>query len=108
MSFLEIPVRSDLPAYDFLIDLEGATYQLAFQYNLRRGGWTFGIRDSSGNDILVGIPIIVSTDLTSRFQAQGAPPGRFVAWDTSGNNLNPTDSDFGSRVLFLYQEAKSG
>jgi hypothetical protein len=108
MAFLEIPVRSDLPAYDFLIDLEGVTYQLAFQYNARRAGWTFSIRDAAGNDILIGIPVIVSTDLISRFKAEGAPPGTFVAWDTSGQNLNPTDSDFGSRVLFLYEEASSG
>jgi hypothetical protein len=105
---LQIPVRSDIPAYEFQITLEGTPYRLSFRYNRRRERWAMDIKNQQGDSILSGIPILVGMDLTSRFRAEGGPPGRFFAVDSSNQDLPPTEADLGNRVLLYYEEANSG
>jgi len=105
---LQIPVRSDIPAYEFQITLEGRPYRLAFRYNKRRERWAMDIMNQQGDALLSGIPILVGMDLTSRFRVDGGPPGRFFVVDSSNQDLPPMDADFGNRVLLYYEEAESG
>ena len=105
---LQIPVRSDIPSYEFQIALEGTPYRLAFRYNRRRERWAMDISNQQGITLLAGIPILVAMDLTSRFRVVGGPPGRFFAVDTSNQDLPPLEADLGNRVLIYYEEASGG
>lgn len=105
---LQIPVRSDIPAYEFQIALEGTPYRLAFRYNRRRSRWAMDIKNQQGEILLAGVQILVALDLTSRFRVIDGPPGRFFAVDTSNQDLPPTEADLGNRVLLYYEEASSG
>ena len=105
---LQIPVRSDIPAYEFQITLEDTPYRLSFRFNARSARWTMDIKDQAGVSILCGIVILVGSDLSSRFRAVGGPPGRFFAVDSSGQDLPPTQADLGNRVLLYYEEASGG
>lgn len=66
------------------------------------------IKDQQGVSLLSGVPILVGSDLTSRFRAVGGPPGRFFAVDSSNQDLPPTEADLGNRVLLYYEEAEGG
>lgn len=105
---LQIPVRSDIPAYEFQITLEGTPYRLAFRFNGRSQRWIMDIKDQAGASILSGIMILVGSDLTSRFRSISGPPGRFFAVDSSNQNLPPLEADLGNRVLLYYEEADGG
>ncbi len=105
---LQIPVRSDIPSYEFQITLEGTPYRLAFRYNRRRERWTMDIKNQQGETLLAGVPILVAMDLTSRFRVVNGPPGRFFAVDTSNQDLPPTEADLGNRVVLYYEEASNG
>lgn len=105
---LQIPVRSDIPAYEFQITLEATPYRLSFRFNRRRERWAMDIKNQEGETLLAGIPILVAMDLTSRFRVVGGPPGRFFAVDTSNQDSPPTEADLGNRVLLYYEEAAGG
>jgi hypothetical protein len=105
MAIIQIPLRNDLDAYDFSIDLEGLTYNFEVEFNTRTGLWSMSIFDSDLNLLIAGVPMVVNSDLTSRFNRRSLPPGFLMLYDTSGKNVECTKSDFGSRCVLLYQEA---
>ena len=108
MAFLQLPIRSDIPAYDFQAELDGVLYTLGFSYNTRAGYWTMDIFDSNETPILVGIRVISGWLLTNRFVMAGLPPGDFLVYDTSGKNEDPLQADFGTTKILLYADASEG
>jgi len=108
MAFVQLPIRSDIPAYDFQTELDGVLYTLGFSFNSRAGYWVMDIFDSSETPVLMGIRIISGWLLTNRFVMAGLPPGDFFVYDTSGKNEDPTMSDFGGTKILLYADASEG
>ena len=105
MSLFTIPVRSDLPAYDFQIELDGIQYTLGFAFNTRAGHWVMDISDAGGAPILMGLKVITGWLLTARFRLAGLPPGDFFVYDSSGKNEDPTIEDFGTQKILFYADA---
>ena len=102
---LVIPVRADLPAYKFQIDLESVLYTFSFRYNERMDRWIMDIADQNENDILLGTPILTRFNLVERFKTASLPPGEFFALDESGNAKQPGRDDLGNDVKLFYVEA---
>lgn len=102
---VDLPVRSDLPAYSFKIELEGVVYTLRFRWNERMARWIFDIADEQGQDLVVGLPVHTDVDIKGRFRQSTVPPGLFVAYDETGAQRNPDRSNFGGEVKFFYQES---
>ncbi len=102
---LEIPVRSSPDAYSFTIELDGQNYLLRFRYNSRMARWAMDIAKTDGTDIVAGIPLLTNTDLIGRYALTDLPPGRFLAYDETGNAANAEEDDLGAGVLLLYEEA---
>ena len=52
---VECPTRNDLPSYNYLIELDGVSYILAFTFNARMsdgaGKWFVSIADQNNNPI---------------------------------------------------------
>lgn len=105
MAILELPVRADIPSYQFRQEIEGVVYTLRFRWNSRMETWIFDIADEQENDLLVGIPVLSSVDLKSRFKMTTIPPGLFVAFDQAGDQRKPDRDTFGREVKFFYEEA---
>ena len=105
MAILQIPVRNDLPAYTFRIDLEASTYTFGFRYNTRMSRWIWDVMDANGNPLVMGIPLLSGLDLLSRFKVEGLPPGRFALLDEQGETYTPERYDLGERVVMLYEES---
>lgn len=108
MAFLQLPVRSDVPAYDFQTELDGVLYTLGFTYNARAGYWVMDIYDSNDIAVVVGIRVITGWLLSNRFVMPGLPPGDFFVYDTSGKNEDPLQNDFGTTKLLMYADESEG
>lgn len=106
MATLEMPVRSDLAAYDFTIDLEERIYTITMRFNERKGRWVMDIADAGGVALLTGVIILVDINITDQYVNDDLPPGRFFAVDITGERKNPGENDLGNDVKLFYLESE--
>jgi hypothetical protein len=106
MAIRELPLRSDIAAYSFRVDLEGTFYTFAFAWNSRIEGWFFDIRLEDETPIIVGQPVLVNYALAERFKDERLPQGKLFFFDTSNKSLDPNRDDLGSRVLLFYEDSE--
>lgn len=104
MSWVKIPVRSDIQAYSQRVELDSTIYILSFEYNLRMSKWIMGISDEQENPIYVGIVLFTGFPLTKDIIATGLPEKNFVCTHVSGEDIDPDDTNFGTDVVLLYGE----
>lgn len=97
-----IETRNDIPAYSYLIDLQGGQFELAFNFNGRMDRWLFSIRTASGDPILTNIVIVANRPLIGQYADPRLPAGDFIAFDTSGAGIDPGRFDLGARVMMVY------
>lgn len=105
MATIQIPLRSDLDAYEFTIDLDGRTYNFEIQWNSRTNYWTLTIKNDAQVEICGAMPLLVNSDLIGRFRNEFLPPGILTLFDTVGENHEANKSDLGVRCVLLYEEA---
>lgn len=105
MAILELPVRADIPSFQFRQELDGTVYTLRFRWNERMERWIFDIANEQNDNLLVGIPVHTDVNLKGRFKQTTLPPGLFLAFDETGNQRNPDRENFGKEVKFFYEEA---
>ncbi len=105
MSFLQVPTRNDVPWYKFTLTLSGQVYTLRFRYNTRMSRWIMDIADSSNNDLLVGIPVLIERDMTGQYVFVTLPSGTFFAMDVTNQGNQPTRYSFGIDAALIYREA---
>lgn len=104
---LEIPVRSDIPSYEFKTDLENVLYNFSIRWNERMATWIMDIGDEQGVIIVGGIPLLTGINILGPYKNELLPPGLFVVYDETGENRNPTRENFGVDIKLLYQESTS-
>lgn len=98
-----IPVRSDMDDWSQVVDLDGATYQLRWRWNVRDEAWVLDVRDGEGANLLTGVAVRVDVPLTGLSQRGDLPPGQLFAFDTSGEHKDVDDKeDLGDRVKVIY------
>ena len=108
MATLEIPTRTDgTEHYSFQIELDGRTYELEFSWNERDAAWRMAVLDLEGRVLASPRKVVLVWPLLSRKRSAELPPGEFVAFDSTGRNLEPGLGDLGGRVRLLYVEAAS-
>jgi hypothetical protein len=101
---VEIPCRTDLPHYDLQVQLSGATYTLAFRWNVRESSWYFDLLTEDGDPIFCGSKVVIGFPLATLTRDARRPPGVFLAFDTAGHDEPPALEDLGSRVVLTYYE----
>lgn len=103
MATLQIPVRSDILGYKFLIRLEGVDYDISFRFNDRSRNWYM-----SFPGILDGIRLARGRDILRQFRyIENLPPGEFIVFQTVNNDVSePNELNFGSEIVLLYQESE--
>lgn len=105
MAYLLIPVRTDIPAYDFSLALEGVNYYFSFEWNERGQFWTMDILDQDQNYLVAGVRMVSGIDLLSRFKNTKLPPGIFILNDTSSKGRDPSFFNFGTEIIMFYRES---
>lgn len=90
------------PFFDLQVTLEDVTYTLEFKWNVRLSAWFMSIYDEQGTTpILVGLRLVANWLLGS-YNTGAQPPGAFMAFDTSGQGLDPDFAALGDRVQIVY------
>lgn len=101
----QVPITSDQVLYQQITTLDGTDYVLTFALNLRDGYWYLDVADQDGVPLASGIKVVVNWDLLRRCIDPRKPPGLLMAFDTTGQGLDPGSKDFGTRVQLLYLSA---
>lgn len=101
--FYEIPIPTS--AFSTLsISLDNQTFRLNFRWNTREQSWSMDLCKSDGVVIAGGLKIVANVDLTSRFQAVGAPPGAIISIGESTKAERPGRDELGKRVKLYYMD----
>lgn len=99
----KITFPANLAWFTKTITLQGVTYTLEMQYNVREQLWYMSVLDAAENPIILGIPITIDRYLNQQYSSYLLPNGAFVAQDTSGAGEEPTFFSFSlnHQLLFL-------
>ena len=90
MAVSEIPLSPD--NQQFAIALAGQNFQMAVTW--RAAFWCLDIMDSSGVDLIKGIPLITGADLLAQYRYLGLGFSLYVDCDDPASD-NPTETDLG-------------
>lgn len=103
---LNIPIRSDLTAYRFRLDLDGVAYIFDVRYNEREDRWYADILDSDANVLWGGQKLIQGFPLFLGGNARRPefPPGGFILLDVTGAARTPGREGLGTDYQLLYQD----
>lgn len=105
MAYIKLPLRADLPAYEYQITLEDKILFFDFNWNARIGKWFLTIKDENQAEIVKGIKLLASVDLFGRFKDTRLPLGTLYILDTANENKDPGIEDLGRRHIMLYRES---
>jgi len=103
---IAIPVPADSAFVSLRVTLDSAEYVLSLAWNQRAAKWFFSLADSSESLIISGQKLVANFPLLQpcRHDAR-CPAGSLIAYDTSGQELDPHYLDLSGeepRVLILY------
>ena len=107
MAIIQIPItqeQSQLQSFIILVALAGNNYYLQFDWIYQSQNYLVSISDSNNNPLLMGIPMVVNYDLTSRFKIPGLFTGVLMLFDSSNSQQEANFGDLGQRCLLIYQE----
>lgn len=105
MSCVAIPVTND-PHSELVVKLDGANYVLTLRWNARALAWFLDVANEDGDLLAAGRKVVVDWPILGRNETDPAlPQGYLWAVDTSGQQLDPTLDDLGTRVQLVYEEA---
>lgn len=99
---LTVPVTNQLPFIVYSITLSGVIYQLQFKYNTRMARWIMSVNDSTGNQLLAGIVLLIERNLTGQYLYLTIPPGLFFCTDDTSQDTQPTQFSFGVDHTLFY------
>jgi len=90
MAIREIPLSPE--NQQFFISLAGTDYQMSVSW--RASFWCLDIMESTGADLIKGIPLITGADLLAQYAYLGLGFALCVGCDNPANE-NPTETDLG-------------
>ena len=105
MALIQLPLRSDVPAFTFQTDLDGTTYSFKFRYNSRMDRWAFDILTANDEPIVSGVLVLTGTLLLERFTDERLPLGDMFVLNKEDENASPGRDDLQKNVFILYDEA---
>lgn len=104
MAIIQLPLRSDVPAFTFQTDLDGTTYSFKFRYNSRTDRWAFDILTANNEPIVSGVLVVTGTLLLERFSGARLPQGDLFVLNKEDENASPGRDDLQKNVFILYDE----
>lgn len=102
---LQIPIVFDESSFKIRTTLEGITLIMKFDWSTRQERWCLSIFDGDENPLIMSLPLHIDSEILSRFEITGLPPGKLTLYDTTGKHQEAGRDDLGDRCLLLYLEA---
>ena len=65
--FIQLPFRQNEYNYEYSVIIGSTTYILWIYYNRRMNRWILNIKDENNDPLIMGIPILIGSQLLSRF-----------------------------------------
>ncbi len=107
MAFFTIPIPEEVIPFELQIELDTALFTLSFRYFPRDGAWRMTIA-KAGTVILSSVKLVNTQDLLAQYTYNEALPlGKFIVSDQDLLEADPDSSNFGDRVLLMYQDTES-
>lgn len=107
MAVFELPLRSDLERFEFVLTLDAVAYKFLFSWNSRESGWFMSLFLEDDTPVWSGVRVVVNWPLQQRSRVSNRPPGLFMAVDAQETKTDPGLTDLGKRVRLLYFDAES-
>lgn len=102
--FFEIPVPQSVVPFNQEVTLDDEVYRMEFRYNLRDEAWRMTL-SRSGTVLLRNLKVVNSEDLLAQFRHdENVPQNALRVIDLDGRFKDPGATDFGDRVLMVYEE----
>lgn len=106
MAILSLPLRNDVPGFEYEVELEGVAWRLEYTWNPREGLWHLDLRTAAGVDVLLGLPLVVDYPLLLTYRSLlTLPPGEFFMVDLEGLGEEAGRDTLGTRFQLLYYDA---
>ena len=106
MAQIELPLRADLPRFDFVLSLDGVAYKFLFAWSTSESGWYMSLFLEDDTPIWLSVRVVVNWPL-GRTANSLRPPGLFMAFDAAEQATDPGLTDLGARVRILYFDKAS-
>lgn len=98
----QLPIDAESPNYRLSTTLDGQSVIFDLRWNSREEAWFLNLLDNDETPIVEGIKVILGMFLGRRTTSERMLPGRLVVEDLSGQNLDATIDDLGTRVIIYY------
>ncbi len=106
MATREIPLNSDIAAFDFKLDLDNRPFTFDIKFNTRMSVWFLSILDDAGVVLLGDIPLFPKLPLIDKYQHDARlPQGVLFLINLVSEDENPTRDNLGTDVVLLYEDA---
>ncbi|WP_134705376.1 hypothetical protein [Rahnella sp. CJA17(1/100)] len=92
MVVTEIPLTADNQTFNITLNGNALTMRIVWRDAL---GWVMDLQDSSGSDLVAGIPMVTGTNLLAQYAYLGLGFGLSVACDEPGVEY-PTQTGLGT------------
>ena len=103
MPYYRLPTTQNTPWYEFSTVLNSQVWGFELRYNVRIGRWFMTIKDSAGNVILAGVPLLIERPLTTQYPTLNLPDGSMFVLDTTGARNQPGLGSFlTTHALYFY------
>ena len=104
MALLQIPLRKDIYDYSFRIELDSIVYIMNIRYNTHMNRWILDLKDSSDAPIIMGLPLLLGTQLLKRYADPRLPPGDLFMYNLEDETADGGIDDLGTNLLMMYME----
>jgi len=86
-------------------EFEGRFYRLLFRWNRRAGFWFVDFGTDRNTALVRSAKMNLRSDILAPYKYRDVPQGILSVVDSSGDNVEPTLADFGTRVVLEYTDA---
>lgn len=86
----------------FSSELDGTIYVFDLRWNDRAGAWFMDVLEEDLTPIRHGIKLVLGALVGSDTKDSRFPPGRFLLEDKTGEGVEATLEDLGTRVILYY------
>ena len=104
MTAFAFNINPALLSFSLQTEINEEVYELRLYINRRDGYWYMDFRKPGGEQFN-GIKLVTGQDLLRPFRySEDVPPGAIVCVDLDGLDRDPTETNFGDRILLAYVE----
>lgn len=104
MTFVTLPLQTEVDKFTVRTTLLGAEYRLDFLWNTRDEHWYLSMFDATGTPIVQGVKVVIGNFILRTNRGQVRPRGWLVAIDKEGTDIDPGRNDLGTRVDIVFTD----